>query len=680
MAWRTQLRENADHSHSKEDKIQISDHAATFAGRLCRFLTAYLSASKEKRVTEYLQSMDFLQPFRKLALQNGIIKSMYGRKVVINLEYDTFLDNLNTFELKGQDPTAEFIKKDSFGAFLYHVPMDALAALGCAMKLAILAMEEQAQRPILIAGSTITAQDRERFLSNAQIDVRFLQLRPNVCMADVRTGVVGKLISVRGHVVKARHKALRVSTVDFSCNKCGNPVTHSFQEGQYSVPTSCGASGCKSRSFTIIRSSARYVTVQHIRLQEVQDESSAQAGRTPRQVEVELKNDLVDQTRAGDTVMVAAIVNAKNVALSQGKAGKKARETSTYKLYLQAHSITTLSDSVSQQLRKKTRVIYTDQQLRRIIQLCHADHMYFGMRERRAFPFDLLVRSVCPAIIGHDEVKAGLLLALLGGTPNNLQATEKGSAIRSNSHVLIIGDPGMGKSQMLLAASQLSSRSVYVGGNTSSTTGLTVTMTKEERGESSIEAGALVLADQGICCIDEFDKMAKNNQDGLLEAMEQQQVSIAKAGVVASLPARCSIVAAGNPKSSLKGENVAVDSISIAKPILSRFDLIFILRDKSDSELDKSVTESIFGLHKSKSAANSSTGTVNRGEAVREEANGENKGMGLLERIAWVSSFQKTPLPADLVRDYISYARENCHPKLTREAAAVLKDYYMNLR
>jgi DNA helicase MCM8 len=158
-----------------------------------------------------------------------------------------------------------------------------------------------------------------------------------------------------------------------------------------------------------------------------------------------------------------------------------------------------------------SQVIYTQQQLRNITQLCHADHRYFGLEERRAFPFDLLVRSICPAIVGHNEVKAGLLLCLLGGTPPSSQSSDKGNSIRCNSHILCVGDPGMGKSQMLLAASQLATRSVYVGGNTSSTTGLTVTLTKEERGESGIEAGALVLADQGICAIDEVRSYRDNS-------------------------------------------------------------------------------------------------------------------------------------------------------------------------
>ena len=178
-------------------------------------------------------------------------------------------------------------------------------------------------------------------------------------------------------------------------------------------------------------------------------------------------------------------MDAVNSAIAAGRTGKRAKETSTYKLFLIGHSITTLSESNNQIGGKSSseggsRITYTQQQLQNITQLCHADHLCLGMAERRAFPFDLLVRSLCPSIIGHHAVKAGILLCLLGGTPPVSHQMDRGNTIRSNSHILIVGDPGMGKSQMLLAASQLAARSVYVGGNTASTTGLTVTLTKEE--------------------------------------------------------------------------------------------------------------------------------------------------------------------------------------------------------
>lgn len=232
---------------------------------------------------------------------------------------------------------------------------------------------------------------------------------------------------------------------------------------------------------------------------------------------------------------------------------------------------------------------------------------------------------------------------------------------------------------MLLAVNQLAARSVYVGGNTSSTTGLTVTLTKEDRGETGIEAGALVLADQGVCCIDEFDKMANKHQDALLEAMEQQQVSIAKAGVVASLPARCSVIAAANPKHGTynMGKTVA-ENLNMAKPILSRFDLVYILRDTADRDLDRMVSSNIMNLYRGQ--GRSAVTPVVAGTTPSSSAVGAENRLSLSDRLAWVMDFQKEALPASLVRDYIAYAREYCKPKLTAEAAAVLKEYYMELR
>eukprot|EP00536_Pseudo-nitzschia_multiseries_P013909 jgi/Psemu1/213178/e_gw1.629.38.1 len=537
------------------------------------------------------------------------------------------------------------------------------------------------------AAATVTAtrdaSGVERFLDSCQIRVRFVHVSPHIHMADIKTGLVKKFIAVKGHVVKARPRRLRVSTADFCCQKCAAIVHHAFEKGRFSLPTSCPNPNCRSRSFTLIRPTARYTNVQELRLQESQEESTSHAGRTPRQFDVELDNDLIDSCRPGDSILLACYVDAVNSALAAGRAGKRAQETSTYKLFLQGHSITTLSESnqvnnnngggggggkiggsESNNSEGGSQVTYTQQQLQQITQLCHADHRCLGMVERRAFPFDLLVRSLCPSIIGHHSVKAGILLCLLGGTPPVSEQMDRGNTIRSNSHILIVGDPGMGKSQMLLAATQLASRSVYVGGNTASTTGLTVTLTKEEGGETGIEAGALVLADQGVACIDELDKC--KHLDGLLEAMEQQCVSIAKAGVVASLPARCSIVAAANPKhGSYNMSKSVAENLNMARPILSRFDLVFILRDRFDKDQDRLVSSNIMNLYRKPNA----TGTTG----------GRDDRVPMEKRLAWVAGFNE-PLPAELVRDYIAYAREYCKPKLTSEAAIVLKEYYMNLR
>jgi DNA helicase MCM8 len=181
---------------------------------------------------------------------------------------------------------------------------------------------------------------------------------------------------------------------------------------------------------------------------------------------------------------------------------------------------------------------------------------------------------------------------------------------------------------------------------------------------------------------------------GLLEAMEQQQVSIAKAGVVASLPARCSIVAAANPRHGSYSMNKSVgENLNMAKPILSRFDLVFILRDRADKDQDRMVSSNIMNLYRNRrqlgsdascnpqAVASTQDQWGAQGEASTSNGDGEtDTRLPLSERLAWVTDFQKQPLPAALVRDYISYAREYCKPKLTSEAATILKDYFMELR
>ena len=687
----------------------IPKHAYDFIVRLHAFSYALLQQQPSS------DPSPALRPFRKYATKardervSGLPRS--GRRV-LHLHQEDFLQELNAYEMpRRATDEEEFIRNQSYGAYLYHRPEEALAALSCALPLSIITLLlEQPPRPTTTDASNIDEPGAvdpallRAYCQTTQVIVRFLYVQPILPMNDVRTGLVGKFLSLRGHVIKVRPQRLAVATAEFACRHCSSQQTHSFysnsssssnattEPGQYSVPSKCSSPTCKSKSFLLLRSTARYMDGQEIRLQEIVEDNVQHiaAGRTPRQIDVTLQQaDLVDRCRPGDAICVAAVVAAR-------RNGGRATKETIYQLYLQGHSITTMSESRSNrsngdsaQSRHTKTAVYTTQQLRRIVQLCHADHLYFGMTERRAFPFDLLVRSICPAIIGHHTVKVGLLLCLLGGTPTEESTTSagntaKGSAIRSNSHLLIVGDPGMGKSQLLLAATQLAARSVYVGGNTSSTTGLTVTLTKEPvTGETSIEAGALVLADQGICAIDEFDKMTKNHQDGLLEAMEQQQVSIAKAGVVASLPARCSVIAAANPKQGNynMGQTVA-ENINMAKPILSRFDLVFILRDHVDQNLDRMVSSTIMNLYRTKNASNEplSKDYDHQATSSVNHPSSSNHQMPLLERLLWVNEFQKEPLPADLVRDYISYAREYCKPKLTSEAAAVLKDYFMELR
>lgn len=401
-------------------------------------------------------------------IKKSYVRLIEGRHV-ITLHHEDFMTELNQFELQGSPVTDEFIRKHSFGQFLYFMPAAALSAIGCSMALAIvnlykkqLQLDKHCQNDIISSRKTLKSIF-EHYLDTTQIIVRFVHVYPQIQMMDIKTGLVNKFVSIKGHVVKVRPKRLRLATAEFLCQNCNNTVSHSFEDGKFSFPNRCiptlGSDNatsndpCRSKSFAFLRSTARYIEVQDIRLQEAQEENTMQAGRTPKQVDVELTHDLVNACRPGDIVLLAAIVTAINTAVAAGSKGKRAvQETSTYKLYLIGHSITTMSESLSTAARRrsssKNELFYTQQQFRNIVQLCHADHRYFSLIEGRAFPFDLLVRSLCPSIIGHHEVKAGLLLCLLGGTPTSSTSSaliDKGNSIRSNSHVLIVGDPGMGK-------------------------------------------------------------------------------------------------------------------------------------------------------------------------------------------------------------------------------------------
>jgi DNA replicative helicase MCM subunit Mcm2 (Cdc46/Mcm family) len=482
----------------------------------------------------------------------------------VQFPYNVFHDSFIAYEeLRaggGLSPAAQ----PQLRGFLYHHPDMALAAIASALSLTTATLWRQQHiqpgfQPQHLQAQTHQAVQRlERALKSAIFVAQFSETDQIIPMGHIKTGLRNKFISIKGHVLKARPKRLRLRTGQFQCSKCDAHFPWKFVEGRYDVPDRCQSTqGCRSKAFAIVRSTATYMDYQELLLQEVngggsRDSSSGgsstplnageqqDAGsRTPRQISVEVTEELVDSCCAGDVVRVVGVVKSISTALAAGRTGRRALETSTYKLFVKANCIiNTTSDlyddggggssNNGNKRRKTTRnqgnssssstLTFLPEQLETIRKIAHADHRIGTLRMRQAFPFDLLVHSLCPSIIGHELVKASLLLGLLGGTPPYSEG--KGSynnvnSVRCNSHVLIVGDPGMGKSQMLLAVNQISARSVYVGGNTATTTGLTVSLTKEAGGEVGIEAGALVLADRGVCCIDEFDKMAKANQDGM---------------------------------------------------------------------------------------------------------------------------------------------------------------------
>ena len=289
----------------------------------------------------------------------------------------------------------------------------------------------------------------------------------------------------------------------------------------------------------------------------------------------------------------------------------------------------------------------------------------------------------------------------------------KGVPIRGDLHVLVVGDPGLGKSQMLKACCAAAPRGVYVTGGTTTATGLTVTTVRDPvTKDYALEAGALVLGDQGVCCIDEFDKMGTEHQ-ALLEAMEQQSISVAKAGIVCTLPARTSILAAANPVGGHFDPGKTVpENLKMSAPLLSRFDLIYILLDKADVDRDRMLTKHIMNLHSmpdgekhnewggGNSSSSSSSRNGNRRSKQKgrknnkqrgETSNGYGGGGGgtiasnttklelRLQAVA-TGSLRNQLLPTRLLRKYIAYARRWVSPKLSHAAAEKIRGFYLELR
>lgn len=391
-----------------------------------------------------------------------------------------------------------------------------------------------------------------------------------------------------------------------------------------------------------------------------------------------------------------------------------------YLLYLDVNYITKsplgMEDDYADEQEEDTKKQDRDAPFKDSIHLSEKD--MYAIQELVAEPqlFKLIVNSFSPAIFGHEMVKVGILFALFGGRRKNPRhpAAADRSMIRSDPHVLVVGDPGLGKSQMLMAAVKLAPRGVYVCGSSGiSTSGLTVTLVRGRGSEFALEAGALVLADQGCCCIDELDKMTTDH-NALLEAMEQQSISVAKAGIICSLPARTSVIAAANPVGGHYNLAKTVsENLKMNSALLSRFDLIFILMDKPDDSMDKYLSKKVMAMHSGNPANFDDMGAqsqqrfpqdneieTRRSKRRREEFGDDDddiedveaerraerekvkqeRALPLPERLKMRDDDDLELVPQSLLRKYIAYARKYVMPRLSQEASDILQEFYLLLR
>ncbi len=476
-------------------------------------------------------------------------------------------------------------------------------------------------------------------------------------------GIVTKCSSVRPKLVKSVHLTEQDSYVTHVYKDANSLEIGLVEDNRMHLPTAATVptTDANGDEMSIEHGLCEYKDYQTVTLQEMPER--ARVGQLPRSVEIIVEHDLVDHVKPGDRVQCIGVYrpvtrNHQNGAVKP-----------IFGTHLLCNSLKIIGLDVGG------------------VQISPTDAENINNLSERRDVLGLMAKSLCPSIFGHEQVKKALILQLLGGVEKTL---ENGTHLRGDVNCLLVGDPSTAKSQLLRSVMDIAPLAISSTGRGSSGVGLTAAVTvDQETGEKRLEAGAMVLADRGCVCIDEFDKMSENDRVAIHEVMEQQTVTIAKAGLHASLNARCSVVAAANPvygqydKSRRPQEN-----IGLPDSLLSRFDLLFVILDQLDPALDRTLSEHVIKSHQYRRP-----GTVMEPEPLNQVSvlDLEDPAERAINTPVWQRGGRGSEhsrgdgsggdvLTKEFLRKYIYYAKQRASPELSEEATEAIGSKYANMR
>ena len=470
---------------------------------------------------------------------------------------------------------------------------------------------------------------KERFPDYAEkikhdIRARIANFPVQRSLRQINSEIITKMTSVSGMVVRSSEVKPLAKEVTYKCLDKHISKFTLLDGMSLNASVKCQTPNCKHTSLAIIPEASRFIDFQILRLQELPEDLPP--GQLPHYVNVSIKQDLVDYARPGDRIVLTGIVRIEQERIS----GVSKSESALYRLRMDGNNVEFIGGKGIKSSRRTEREEISPDEEKLVKSLAKNPDIY-----------DRLIASFAPHIKGHALFKEAILLLIVGSTQRVLT---DGTKIRGDINVFLVGDPGTAKSEMLKFCARIAPRGLYTSGRGSTAAGLTAAVVRDASGIFMLEAGAVVLGDQGLVCIDEFDKMRPEDRSALHEVMEQQSASIAKGGIVATLNARTSILAAANPMFGKYDifKNI-YENVNLPIPLLTRFDLVFIVRDIPSQEKDRNIAQHIISQH-----GFSGTDTTSL-------------------------------IDIDILTKYLSYAKRG-DPSLTKEAENLIMEFYLKMR